>query len=134
MITSSGDTEDQNMNRKLLTALIVTGSILTLSAGMIFLMIYGAWDYTRRCAHIKEKPGIVCGTGDTLYIDDLAYFSNYDERRITGITDGEGVISEDGSSVTITKANGFATVYVYASNDQAPESTEDEIRIMIKDE
>ncbi len=78
MITSSGDTEDQNMNRKLLTALIVTGSILTLSAVMIFLMIYGAWDYTRRCAHIKEKTGIVCGTGETLYIDDLAYFSNYD--------------------------------------------------------
>lgn len=121
------------MNRKLLTALIVTGSILMLSAGVIFLLSYGAFDYTRRCAHIKDKPGIVCEFGDTLYIDDLAYFSNFDERRITGIADGEGIISEDGSSVTITKANGFATVYVYADNEDAPERTDHQIRVMIKD-
>jgi hypothetical protein len=121
------------MNRKLKAVLIVTGSVLTLAASLIFLMVYGAINYTRRCAHIAEKQGIACEAGGTLYIDDLAYFSNYDERRITGITGGEGIISDDGMSVTITKADGFATVYVYADNDKAPESTEHEIKVMIKD-
>lgn len=121
------------MNRKILVALITTGAVLTLSAGLIFLLTFGMFDYSRKCAHIADKTGIVCEVGDTLNIDDLAYFSNYDERRITGIANGEGQISEDGSSVTITKADGFATVYVYACNDNAPERTEHEIRVMVKD-
>ncbi len=121
------------MNKKLMAVLIASGAVLTLAATAIFVMVYGAVSYTRRCAHIADKQGIVCRTGDTLSIDDLAYFSNYDERRITGITDGEGEISEDGMSITINSADGFATVYVYAHNINAPEHTEHGIRVMIED-
>jgi len=122
------------MNRKLKAALIISGAEITLSSGVLFLMVYGAMSYTKRCAHIADKQGITCEAGDTLQIDDLAYFSNYDERRITGIADDEGYISEDGTSVTITKNNGFATVYVYATNDNAPESTDHAIKVMIKEQ
>ena len=122
------------MNRKLMAALIASGSVITLAATAVFVLSFGAFDYTRRCAHIADKQGIVCEVGDTLYIDDLAYFSNYDDRMITGITDGEGEISDDKTSVTITKASGFVRIYVYAHNKNAPERTEHGIRVMIKDQ
>ena len=121
------------MNRKLKVVLITAGVLLLTTVIAIGLMVYGAIDYTRRCAHIADKQGVTCEVGTTLSIDDLAYFSNYDERRITGITDGEGIISEDGMSITITKAESFATVYVYATNEKAPEFTEHEIKVMITD-
>lgn len=129
-ITEGGGTDV--VNKKLKVAIIASGTVIALASGLIMFMTYGALDYTNRCAHIKEKQGIVCDVGDTLSIDDLAYFSNYDERRITGITGGEGEISEDGSSITITKADGFATVYVHAHNKNAPEHTEHGITVMIK--
>ena len=121
------------MKKKLIVLFIILGAVQTIMACVFFSMFYGAMTYTKRCAHIADKQGVTCETGDTLYIDGLAYFSNYDERRITGIADGEGFVSEDGTSVTITKANGFATVYVYATNDKAPESTDHAIKVMIKD-
>ncbi len=121
------------MKKKLIALFIILGAVQTFMAGVFFSMFYGAMNYTKRCAHIADKQGNVCETGDTLSIDDLAYFSNYDERRITGIADGEGFVSEDGNSVTITKTNGFATVYVFATNDIAPESTDHAIKILIKD-
>jgi hypothetical protein len=121
------------MNKKLKVALIAAGTVLTMGISIIFILSYGTLEYTRRCAHIADKQGIVCNVGDTIYLDDLAYFSNYDERMITGITDGEGVISNDGSNITITKADGFVTVYVHANNVNAPEHTEHEIKILVKD-
>lgn len=122
------------MKRKLIITLITTGTILTLATGFIFLMAFGAYSYTARCPHISDKQGIACEVGDTLYIDDLAYFSNCDDRKITSLTDCEGEISEDGTSVTITKADsGFATIYVYAHKDNAPEQREHGIKVMIKD-
>lgn len=112
--------------------LIAAGTVLTLLFGMLFLMVYGAVNYISRCAHIRDKNGVVCAVGDTLHIDDLADFSNYEERRITGIVDGEGIISEDGCSITITAAGSFVTVYVYADNDNAPEDTTHAVKVMIE--
>ena len=121
-----------DMGKRFKVFLIVTGTALMLLSGMLFLMILGAVSYTSRCAHIRDKSGVFCEVGGTLYIDDLADFSNYDERGINGIADGEGIISEDRCSITITGADSFVTVYVYAFNDNAPEQTTRTVKVMIK--
>lgn len=120
------------MNRKLKVLLIVISVVMTLFLGAVIMLFIGMMNYTNHCAHITDKQAVYCEVGDTLTIDDLADFSNYDERKITGIAEGEGIISEDGMSVTITKAEGFVTVYVYAHNAHAPERTEHAVRVMIK--
>lgn len=120
------------MRRKLKALLIISAVVITLFFAAAVMLFLGALNYTNRCAHIYDKQAVCCEAGDTLTIDDLAEFSNYDERKITGIADGEGIVSEDGMSVTITKTEGFATVYVYAHNAHAPERTEHAIRVMIR--
>ena len=117
--------------RKVLTGIGVTLGVITLGLGM--LAFCGAISYTSRCAHIREKTGISCELGDTLSIDELASFSNYDERSITGITGGEGEISDDGESIKITKGSGLVTVNVYAHNKNAPEHTRGEISVLIRE-
>ena len=119
------------MKRRIKAFLIASAVVITLLFSAAFMMYLGVLNYTSRCAHITDKQAVYCEVGDTLTIDDLADFSNYDERKITGIADGEGVISEDGMSITITKAEGFATVYVYAHNSSAPERTEHAVKVMI---
>lgn len=120
------------MRKSFKVILITAGTVLTLMCGILAVMVYGAVDYISRCAHIRDKNGVVCTVGATIYIDDLADFSNYDVRMISGITDGEGIISEDGSSITITDAGSFVTVYVYANNDNAPEGTTHGVKVMIE--
>ena len=119
------------MKRRIKAFLIASAVVITLLFAATVMLFLGATNYTSRCAHITDKQAVYCEVGDTLTIDDLEDFSNYDERKITGIADGEGIISEDGMSITITKAEGFATVYVYAHNSSAPERTEHAVKVMI---
>lgn len=110
-----------------ITILIVT---LILGAG-VAILLHGVSTYTKRCAHIMPKEAITIEAGDTLYIDDLASFTNYDVRKITGLSGAEGVISEDGQKITVTSGSGPAVISVYATNDNAPEPSEKEIKILI---
>ncbi|SCW50536.1 hypothetical protein SAMN02910456_01474 [Ruminococcaceae bacterium YRB3002] len=120
------------MKTKVKVTLISAGIVVALVGIGAAILIHGAYDYVSRCAHIKDHEGVECAVGDTLDIDDLAEFSNYDERRITGIIGAEGEISEDKQSVTITSGEGAAEVCVFATNDEAPEWTSHEIKILIK--
>ena len=122
------------MNRTFKIFLIVLGVIFTVGFIFAALSVYAAYDYVSRCAHIKDKTGITCSVGDTLSIDDLAEFSNYDERCISGITDGEGEISPDGMSITITDADSFVTIDVTAHNANAPEHTYHRITVLIEED
>ena len=87
------------MKSKFKTVLISAGIVLAVLAAFAAILIHGAWDYVSRCAHIKDRENIECTVGDTLSIDDLAEFSNYDTRRINGILGAEGEISEDGVQI-----------------------------------
>ena len=124
--------EAGRMKRALKIFLITLAVLFTIGCGIIALCVYGAYDYVSRCAHITDKAGITCSVGDTLSIDDLAEFSNYDERSIAGITDGEGEISPDGESITITEADGFVTIGVTAHNARSPEHTYHSITVLIE--
>ena len=109
------------------TILIVT---LILGAG-VAILLHGVSTYTKRCAHIMPKEAITIEVGDTLYIDDLASFMNYDVRKITGLSGAEGMISEDGQKITVTGGSGPAVISVFATNDDAPEASEKDIKILI---
>ena len=122
------------MKSKFKTVLISAGIVLAVLAAFAAIMIHGAWDYVSRCAHIKDRENIECTVGDTLSIDDLAEFSNYDTRRINGILGAEGEISEDGQSIKITSGAGIAEVTVFATNENAPEGSSHDIKITVKGE
>lgn len=122
------------MKSKIKVVLISAGIVLAVLAAFAAILIHGAVDYVSRCAHIRDKENIECPVGETLSIDDLAEFSNYDTRRINGILGAEGEISEDGQSIKITSGAGIAEVTVYATNEHAPEWTSHEIKIIVKGE
>ena len=121
------------MNNKVKNFLIFGGITLAILGAAAAVLIHGAYTYTSRCAHIKAKENVTVQAGDVLDIDDLAEFTNYDERRITGITGVEGEISADRQQVVV-EGPGEATVWVFATNARAPERTEKEIHITVKGE
>ena len=122
------------MKSKFKTVLISAGIVLAVLAAFAAIMIHGAWDYVSRCAHIKDRENIECTVGDTLSIDDLAEFSNYDTRMINGIFGAEGEISDDGQSIKIISGGGIAEVTVFATNENAPEGSSHDIKITVKGE
>ena len=96
------------------------------------VLMRGTFAYVKSCAHISVRTNVEAQVGDTLTIDQLAYISNDDERRITGIIGGTGEISEDGQSITITDGEGPVEIYVFATNDHAPERTEKAVKVIVK--
>ena len=107
--------------------------VLMLLIGVVILC-NGAIAYVKSCAHISVRTDVEAHVGDTLSIDELASFSNYDTRRINGIIGGEGEISEDGQSITITDAGGPVEICVFATNDHAPEWTDKTVTVTIVEE
>ena len=110
-----------------ITMLIVA---VVLGAG-VAILIHGVSTYTKKCAHIMPKEAGTVEVGDTISIDDLAVFSNYDKRKITGISGAEGVISDDGQSIRITAGSGPAMINVFATNEDAPEHSDIDVKILI---
>jgi len=122
------------MKGKTKVFLISLAIVLALVGVVAAILIHGVYDYVSRCAHIKDKENIECSVGDTLSIDDLAEFTNYDERRINGVIGAKGEIADDGQSITVTAGSGNAQICVFATNDHAPEGTSHEIDIKVKGE
>ena len=110
-----------------ITILIVA---LVLGAG-VAILIHGVTTYTKKCAHIMPKEAITVEVGDTISIEDLAVFSNYDNRKIIGISGAEGVISYDAQSIRITAGSGPAMISVFATNENAPEHSDAQVKILI---
>ncbi len=121
------------MNKKVKVVLVSAGITLAILGAAAAVLIHGVYTYTSRCAHIKAKENVTVQAGDVLDIDDLAEFTNYDERRITGIMGVEGEISADGQQVVMS-GTGEASVWVFATNARAPEWTEKGITITVKGE
>ena len=119
------------MSKKAKVILVSLGIAVTITGIAAAIVLHGMFTYVNACAHIKPKDNVSCVEGNVLTIDDLAEFSNYDTRSITGVTGGECVISEDKQSILIKDTSGSVTVYVYATNEHAPEWSSKEIPVSV---
>ena len=108
------------------------GLFLTLLIAIGAIMVHGLLSYVNSCAHIKPNDMLTVEAGQTVYIDDLAEFSNYDVRYIDGVIGLNAELSEDKQSFVI-EDSGVATVYLFATNSHAPETTSREIQIRVID-
>lgn len=119
------------MSKKTKVILISAGIAVAMIGAAAAVVLHGMFDYVNRCAHIKPKDNIMYVEGQVLDIDDLAEFTNYDERRIQGVIGADAEVSEDKQSVIITNATGDVTVCVFATNAHAPEWSTKEIRVQV---
>lgn len=119
------------MSKKAKVIIISAGIALALIGTAAAVVIHGAFTYTSRCAHIKPKDGITVQMGDTLSIDELAEFSNYDTRSITAVIGAKGTISEDKQHVTIEEGSGKAEIELFATNEHAPEWSDKTVTVLI---